>query len=872
MKMISPSEEVDLTNCDREPIHLLGSIQPIGFLVAVTTDWLISRVSVNIGEFFKVEIDGLIGQPSTALFSPDAIHSMRNRLALLRGTDAVERLFRCALIDGGRPFDIALHMSGTNVIIEGEPSTEQNYGDATGTVRAMIGRLEQAPDMSVFYNEGARQVRALTGFDRVMLYRFDDDGSGEVVAESAKSGIGSFLGLHYPATDIPKQARELYKRSLLRVITDIDAVPVGIIPALDERKAPLDLSLSVLRSVSPIHIEYLRNMGVRASMSISLVVEGELWGLIACHHYSPRCPSFERRSVAELFAQMFSMHIETRERKAIVEYERRARTISDQLLGAVASDETLLKDPNWLSDILTSAIPADGVGVWINGNYAFAGITPDTSSFAKIVKTLNGMAAGKVFATDHIADFVPGAADFASQAAGMLVIPISRSPRDYVVLFRRELVHSVRWAGDPQKPVEFGPNGPRLHPRESFAEWKQLVEFKSRKFDSSELRVAETLRATLIEVVLRLSDEATTQRQAATERQELLIAELNHRVRNILSLIRGLIRQSKPTDESSIEDFVKVIDQRVHALARAHNQITDDQWGPAPLRSLIDAEVAAFVSDKQDRVHAKGNPVLLKPQAYSTMALVIHELVTNSAKYGSLSTKGHVHINWSLDNNGGLMIDWTEQGGPPVEQPTRRGFGTTIIGHSVPYDLGGTTEVDYAVEGLRARMHVPARHIVVADVEPSRVHKSIVIPESPIKRDAIDPNLLKGQTVLLVEDSLIIALDAEDILSRMGAAKVISDGTVIGAVSAIDSEQPDFAILDINLGDHTSFPIADRLDDLGIPFLFATGYGEQAKLPERHRRRVVLQKPYSLPVLARSIPELLRSENAAKQGLSAIED
>ena len=864
MKFTAPREEIDLTNCDREPIHLLGAIQPIGFLVAVSTDWLIARVSANIVEFFDVAIADIIGQSSTALFSPDAIHAMRNRLALLRGTDGIERLFRCSLTDGGRPFDVALHLSGSNVIIEAEPSTEQNYGDATGTVRAMIGRLEQAADLTQFYNEGARQMRALTGFDRVMLYRFAEDGSGEVVSESAKGGIGSFLGLHYPATDIPKQARELYKRSLLRVITDISAVPVPIIPALDERKAPLDLSLSVLRSVSPIHIEYLRNMGVRASMSISLVVEGELWGLLACHHYSPRCPSFERRSVAEMFAQMFSMHIETRERKHTVDYERRARTISDRLLGAVASDESLLKDPEWLSDVLTSAIPADGVGVWINGNYAFAGQTPDTPAFAKIIKALNGIAAGKVFATDSIADLVPDAADFASLVAGMLVIPISRSPRDYVILFRRELIHSVRWAGDPQKPIEYGPNGPRLHPRESFEEWKQLVEGKSQKFDISELRVAETLRTTLIEVVLRLSDEASVERQAATERQELLIAELNHRVRNILSLIRGLIRQSKPTDGMSIEDFVKIIDQRVHALARAHNQITDDQWGPAPFRGLIEAEVAAFVSDKQGRVHASGDHVLLKPQAYSTMALVIHELVTNSAKYGSLSTDGHVHINWSRDNADGLVIEWTEEGGPPVELPTRRGFGTTIIGHSVPYDLGGTTVVDYASDGLRARLMIPARHIVVPETEPVRPGKSVIAPATIARQAGIDPVQLKGKIVLLVEDSLIIALDAEDILTRMGAAKVISDGTVIGAISAIDSDKPDFAILDINLGDHNSFAIADRLDSLGIPFLFATGYGEQAKLPERHRARLVIQKPYTLTMMARGIPELLRDSAVAE--------
>src|SRR3712207_4107922 len=158
----------------------------------------------------------------------------------------------------------------------------------------------------------------------------------------------------------------------------------------------------MLRSVSPIHIEYLKNMGVDASMSISILVEGRLWGLFACHHYSPRCPSFDRRSVAELFAQMFAMRLESRERKETVDFERRARDISDQLLGAVASDDTLLNDPDWLSDILTHVIPADGVSVWIAGSQAHSGITPPPEEFARLVKALNGTAAGKVFATDRI--------------------------------------------------------------------------------------------------------------------------------------------------------------------------------------------------------------------------------------------------------------------------------------------------------------------------------------------------------------------------------------------------------------------------------------------------------------------------------------
>lgn len=857
MNKIEDFGQVDLTNCDREPIHLLGAIQPIGFLLALSSDWMVMRCSQNISEFFAVSTDEIIGEPVSKIFGPEAIHTLRNRLALLRGEDALERAFSIQLNDNDkRLFDVAIHINEGVVIIEGQPAEDHLGGDATGTVRGMLSRLDSAEDLESFFREGARQVRALTGFDRVMVYRFDDDGSGEVVSEAARGGIGTFLGLNYPASDIPKQARELYKRSLLRVITDIDADMVPIVPEKNIDGDRLDLSLSVLRSVSPIHIEYLRNMGVQASMSISIIVEGELWGLIACHHYGPRCPSFERRSVAELFAQMFAMQVEMRERKEVVEYERRARRVADQLLGAVASDDSLLRDPTWLSDILGRAIEADGVGIWINGSYAFSGQTPNTEEFIRIVRTLNANQAGKVYATDHIAGLLPEAEAHASVAAGMLAIPISRTPRDYVVLFRQERIKSVRWAGNPEKPVDFGPNGARLTPRQSFEEWKELVQGRSRPFTDSEIHAAESLRSTLIEVVLRLADEASQEQQDAADRQELLIAELNHRVRNILSLIRGLIRQSKPDEGMAIDDFVKLVDGRIHALARAHNQITDDHWGPAPFQQLIEAEVAAFLMNQQDRVNLQGETVLLNPQAYSTMALVVHELVTNSAKYGSLSDSGTVDISWTRDNERTLTIKWVEKDGPPVEKPMRKGFGSTIIEHSVPYDLGGTSKLDFDPAGFRATFTIPSRHI--HDGPTTDKDEAPPSPASaattPLPKDkAIDTDLLAGKRVMLVEDSLIISLDAEDILTRLGAAEVTTHATIESALHTIADDTPDFAVLDINLGDRTSFAIADALLEKNVPFVFATGYGEKAKLPDAHVKRLVLQKPYTINTVSRRI-------------------
>ena len=850
---MSETNAIDLTNCDREPIHILGSIQPIGCLLNLTADWMVARASANLEDHLGYTASEAIGQPMSAIFTAKAIHEIRNRMTLLRGPDAVERLFGVELVAGRGLMDAAIHMSGGNLVIEAEPSSGE-FGDITGMVRSMLARLDQSDDFEMFYREGARQVRALIGFDRVMVYRFTEDGSGEVVAEACKAGIGRFFGLHYPASDIPAQARVLYTRNLLRVIADVNASPVPIVPALDETGEPLDLSLSLLRSVSPIHIEYLKNMGVEASLSISIIVDGKLWGLFACHHYAPFCPTFERRAIAELFAQMFSMRLESRERRETVEYERRARDISDRLLGSVASNEALLRDPDWLADILTHAIPADGVGVWLAGNFAFSGATPPADDFRRIIRALNGAAAGRVFATDKISSLISDAETFTDSASGLLAIPVSRSPRDYVVLFRSEMIRSVRWAGDPHKPVEYGPNGPRLTPRESFAEWKELVRGKSLPFTPSEVRVAETLRATLIEVVLRLADEASEERQQAGARQELLIAELNHRVRNILGLIRGLIRQSHDNNPA-INDFVKLVDGRIHALARAHNQITEDHWSAAPLRSLIEAEAAAFV-DESDRITAQGDPVLLNPTAYSTMALVLHELVTNSTKYGSLSIPGgSAAVSWELLPAGDLHITWRDVDGPRVSKPDRQGFGTTIIERSIPYDLGGDARIEYRPEGVEANFRIPGRHVSAprndALATPS-------FPKSaPGHREEPPEYLLDGQNMLLVEDSLIIALDAEDIVLRLGAAEVSTASSADAALDQIDAVRPSLAILDINLGSSDSFPVADRLLELNIPFLFATGYGEGAQFPDVHRGRPVVQKPYTKQNLARALAQAM---------------
>ncbi|PDV86614.1 two-component system sensor histidine kinase/response regulator [Rhizobium sp. H4] len=833
-------EPVDLTNCDREPIHQLGAIQPFGFLLAVSSDWIAVRASANLVEFLGIAQADALGRPVASLITPEALHTIRNKLTTLRGTD-VERIFGVVLTPGQDRFDLAVHMNEDLVIIEGERCQEARRDSSSLSMRSMMSRLDNTETMEAFFREGARQARALTGFDRVMVYRFDEDGSGEVVAEAARAGIGSFLGLHYPASDIPVQARALYLRNLFRIIADVDAVPVPILPHLDEHGQPLDLSMSVLRSVSPIHIEYLKNMGVGASLSISIVVDGKLWGLFACHHYGPRLPSAQSRSTAELFGQMFASRLESRERRLALDYETKARRIADRLLTAVADNASLLDDPAWLVEALGDAIPADGIGVWINGRLALAGIGPDEKGFAALVRHLNRTAAGRIYAVDRLGDTYPDL-EVDDAVAGMLAIPISRSPRDYVVLFRQELVRTVRWGGDPHKPVEYGPNGPRLTPRKSFEAWSELVRGRSLPFSEAERRVAETIRVTLIEVVLRLTDEASMARQTANERQELLIAELNHRVRNILSLITGIIRQSQATSVS-LGDYVRQIEGRVQSLARAHDQITRDHWAPASLRQLLLAETAAYLGKNAQRIQMRGEDVLLEPQAFSTAALVFHELMTNSAKYGSLSGTGRgiVELGWSRDDEGNLRIGWREKGGPPVTEPTRHGFGSTIIRRSIPYDLGGKAELRYDKDGLEADFFIPGRYVVGPTSD-----RSDSTPYGAAAPKAIAGGQpLSGLSVLLVENNLIIAMDGEDILRRLGA-EVATAPSVAEAMEILAGRSFDLALLDVNLGDETSFGIADRLAADGVPFVFATGYGEGITQANSHSDAPVLQKPYTM--------------------------
>jgi len=842
----SSASSVDLTNCDREAIHLLGMVQPFGFLIAVSfTDWLVERVSLNISRWMDAKPADLVGKPIHEVIHGNAIHAIRGNLhsAIMGNTTA--RLFGLDLA-AGLTCDVAVHLVEKTVLIECEPTSNDPSFNAAATVQGMIARLLQTDNDRAFYHVAAREVRALTGFDRVMVYRFDQDGAGEVIAESARSGIESYLGLHYPASDIPRQARQLYERNWLRIIADVNAGPTPIEPPLDQQRRPLDLSMSTLRSVSTIHIEYLQNMGVQSSMSVSILREGRLWGLFACHHYSPHCVSFGRRTAAELFGQMFSLLMENRERKAEAEYEGRGQTLHQRLIAMMANEglqfESIVAHLDDIADLLT----CDGIALWMNDCAILRGQAPSEAQLSGLVQHLKGKGITGIYAQHDIGGEYPAAREFVERGAGMLVVPLSRAPGDYLIFFRVEAARHVNWAGDPSKPVTAGPLGDRLSPRKSFELWKETVRGQSLPWRPVECRIAENLRVSMIEVILHLSDVTAEERRSGQQRQDLLIAELNHRIRNILGLIRGVISQSKDP-RHTIESFTSFVGGRIQALARAHDQITADHWGPGSFQALLKGEAAAYIGGKTERLTFSGPDALIAPEALTTLALVMHEMITNSAKYGALSdNRGRVEISTCFDQLGRYAIEWSEHGGPPVKPPTRRGFGSTVIERSIVHDLKGESRLDFLLPGLRAYFLIPAAYVAPAEA----AHPPAPDPVHDVKATAPLPG-----EVLIVEDNLIIALDTEDMLRRIGVKTVRVVSSVEEALQRIEQRPPDFTLLDVNLGEETSFDIAEKLAARGLPFAFTSGYGEPIAFPDQFSDIQRLRKPYSLD----SLRELLIS-------------
>jgi hypothetical protein len=510
-------DEDALARCAQEPIAVPGAIQPHGALLAVTEpDLAVVVASANAA-------DVLGAAPATLadVLTPAELDRLRAALADDPTGDLADA-GPLQVAPGGRETDLVLSRSGGLLVTEWEPVAGARQAGATWHRRlpAVLQRLSAPETLEGLTAVLAGQVRALTGFDRVMVYRFDAEWNGEVVAEDRRADLEPFLGLHFPAGDIPAQARALYTVNWMRLIPDARYTPVPLVPpVLPGTGAPLDLSGVALRSVSPVHLEYLANMGVTASMSVSLIDRGRLWGLIACHSYSgPHRPSHADRTAAEFLGRTASLLLHTTvgagERDRVVAVSQREADLAAAIgrhprrpAAALAEGEVTALD----------LLPASGAAVRLDGRLHLLGSTPPADRVAALVPAV--LRAGGV--TDRLTLDLPGFADVAADASGVLAVEVGRGRGDFLAWFRPETPREVSWGGNPySSEVSDG----RLSPRRSFARWTETVRGTARPWDRHEVAAARALADHLGSAVLARAAE--DDRLAAALQRTLLLERL----------------------------------------------------------------------------------------------------------------------------------------------------------------------------------------------------------------------------------------------------------------------------------------------------------------------------------------------------------
>jgi chemotaxis family two-component system sensor kinase Cph1 len=692
-----------LTECEREPIHIPGAVQPHGLLLAV--DPASGRVIQVAGATVLVELgaSSVVGRPVVDLLGADVPERLTAKSLDLRREPAYLGAIRAA----GGELDVLAHERDGVWIFELEPAAapRASAADALAQVRAVSLALDAAADLRRVCEVGAREMRRLSGFDRVMIYRFLEDGAGYVFAEEKRFDLPPFLNHHYPASDIPRQARELYLRNIIRVIPDVAYEPAPLVPPVcPVTGRPLDMSDCILRSVSPIHVQYLKNMGVASSMSVSIVRGGALWGLIACHHTTPRHVSFELREICKQIGQMLSQQIATREEAERSAQMLRLREAQDQLLAELARGDAI--DPALLRTCaeLTGIIPADGAAIFCGGEVTIAGHCPPADAVRALAKWRLDVDGSDVYASDRLSEAHAAATAYQRVASGMLAAVISRETPLVTMWFRAERIQTVMWAGNPHKPVEPGTPEKPLSPRQSFAQWEETVRGRSRPWSAAEINAAQRFRDALFE--LRRQDQIRTLnrelRRTLADKEELLVQkdllmrEIHHRVQNSLQLAGSLLRlQALESGAPEIQTQFEEARRRLAAMGMVHRRLyRSDQIQTVDLdrylRELRDELIPSFgaVWDKHIRVH--GAPAPVSADKAVAVGLTVTELVTNAVKYAYGGGVGPIDIT-VRPGDSTLEVRVDDQGvGLPATR--REGFGSRLT-HALVSKFEGRIEM-----------------------------------------------------------------------------------------------------------------------------------------------------------------------------------
>jgi chemotaxis family two-component system sensor kinase Cph1 len=559
---------VDLSNCERELIHIPGQIQSHGFLIVVDDEYIIRFFSDNISKFIPAIKQDIFGEP---------LHYLERLLGTPIQTDFIVQLLNIGRanknFDQTNPFQLDIFGTSFYLIISAAGNYfslefESVLSDLSVDVHKMIGysitQMLADKKLLQLLNNSATQVKNIINYDRVMIYRFAEDGHGEVVAEAKNDMVESWLGLHYPASDIPKQARELYKLNLTRLIADVNNIPSKIITEAANRE-PLDLTNAQLRAVSPIHIQYLKNMAVASSYSISLLYKNELWGLIACHNYTPRFIDYKSRQSSKLIGQILSSALEYRQDEENLQlnqlFKNNLDILSKKLLKSNNIIEALTEEHINLLDVVN----ATGAAILYEKNITKIGITPDDEEITDIINWIKENNTESFYQTNNLSAVYPNAIVYKHIASGVLLFVLSKELEEYVMWFKPEVLQTITWAGNPDKPVEILPDGYKhISPRHSFSAWSENVSATSEKWSIEEIKSATRLKEEIIYDIhskagaIRALNEKLRQ---AYEELDTFSYTISHDLKNPITAIKGyaqVLAMDKTLNESTTRVLYRI--------------------------------------------------------------------------------------------------------------------------------------------------------------------------------------------------------------------------------------------------------------------------------------------------------------------------
>ncbi len=645
--------QIDLSVCEQEPIRIPGSIQPHGFFVGLRKDDLrVIQVSDNIDTHLGKNAKEMLQGDLAGLLGERQAQHLQEKL----GTREIEArsTYLCDFqSDQGTHFDVLAYASGDMIVLEFERtsgSQRTDFWQLYPLIGSFLGKMHDVDSVEALSRIAASEIKKVSGFGRVLVYYFDAEGHGHVLAEELDPGYHSYLNQRFPASDIPRQARELYVANRLRLICDADYIPSALVPSFNPLTGQAtDLTYSSLRSVSPVHVRYMKNMGTMASMSISIVIKGQLWGLISCHNAEPRYVPFELRAACEQVGEILALRIESKEDRDEYNYRLELRRILVTMLAALSQNDNFADNMSAIGHELLRFASASGAALVFEGKVTRYGDAPDEHDIVELVNWLSAHVNEDVFHTNALSRHYPPAQALTEIASGILALSISRLHRHYLIWFRPEVIQKIDWAGNPHLKSGNGDTPVQLSPRASFESWQETVLGTAMPWRSSEIEIASELRAALLGIVLERAEqmaELAEELGRANKELEAFSYSVSHDLRAPMRHIVGFSDLLLEFEGDNLSERGKRFIANISDAARFAGKLVDDllsfsQMGRAALRvapvdmnDLVETTIkrlAADIGQRKVTWEIQHLPVVEGDPAF--LQLAVYNLLSNALKY-----------------------------------------------------------------------------------------------------------------------------------------------------------------------------------------------------------------------------------------------